>query len=422
MATIANLDVNLRARTQKYETNMKNAGKSTRRFSDTTRNAARGTESFQAKLTSFAAKGLIVTGVIAGIGLGVNKLVQDFAQVGDAIGKAAARTQLSTDDFQTLSFAFEQSGGSAANLETAIKSMSTQYLDLQRGTATSTDLFNRLGITLNDLEGLDVGERFRLIAKSISNIQDPTEKAAVAVKLFGRSGATILPLIQNMDQYEQRLRDINGVISGSSIRDAENLTDLNNELSRSWDKLTSQLSGAFVPAVRVLNEAFRDLNTTLGNTLAAGEAVIKSGLLKQIPIVGNFLQGALKVSGAISEAASGRGGGNASALDATLGSIPSVGAPQTTAIIDRQIAAQKELIATLKQQNNRLAPLPQALQKGTSAQIGFVAQLQRQNQQAKMEARDKKKIDLAEKHLKELEKIRKQREEEFKDKVEVDIL
>ncbi len=428
MATIANLDVNLRARTQKYETNMKNAGKSTRRFSDTTRNAARGTESFQAKLTSFAAKGLIVTGVIAGIGLGVNKLVQDFAQVGDAIGKAAARTQLSTDDFQTLSFAFEQSGGSAANLETAIKSMSTQYLDLQRGTATSTDLFNRLGITLNDLEGLDVGERFRLIAKSISNIQDPTEKAAVAVKLFGRSGATILPLIQNMDQYEQRLRDINGVISGSSIRDAENLTDLNNELSRSWDKLTSQLSGAFVPAVRVLNEAFRDLNTTLGNTLTAGEAVIKSGLLKQIPIVGNFLQGALKGAGAISEAASGRGGGvaggggKASALDAILGSIPSVGAPQTTAIIDKQIAAQKELIATLKQQNNRLAPLPQALQKGTSAQIGFVAQLQRQNQQAKMEARDKKKIDLAEKQLKELEKLRKEQEQRAKGQVEVNIL
>jgi len=422
MATIANLDVNLRARTQKYETNMKNAGKSTRRFSDTTRNAARGTESFQAKLTSFAAKGLIVTGVIAGIGLGVNKLVQDFAQVGDSIGKAAARTQLTTDDFQTLSFAFEQSGGSAANLETAIKSMSTQYLDLQRGTATSTDLFNRLGITLNDLEGLDVGERFRLIAKSISNIQDPTEKAAVAVKLFGRSGATILPLIQNMDQYEQRLRDINGVISGSSIRDAENLTDLNNELSRSWDKLTSQLSGAFVPAVRVLNEAFRDLNTTLGNTLTAGEAVIKSGLLKQIPVVGNFLQGALKVSGAISEAASGRGGGKANALDSTSGSLPNVGAPQTTAIIDRQIAAQKELIATLKQQNNRLAPLPQALQKGTSAQIGFVAQLQRQNQQAKMEARDKKKIDLAEKQLKELEKLRKEQEQRAKGQVEVNIL
>ena len=428
MATIANLDVNLRARTQKYETNMRNAGKSTRRFSDTTRNAAKGTESFQAKLTSFAAKGLIVTGVIAGIGLGVNKLVQDFAQVGDAIGKAAARTQLSTDDFQTLSFAFEQSGGSAANLETAIKSMSTQYLDLQRGTATSTDLFNRLGITLNDLEGLDVGERFRLIAKSISNIQDPTEKAAVAVKLFGRSGATILPLIQNMDQYEQRLRDINGVISGSSIRDAENLTDLNNELSRSWDKLTSQLAGAFVPAVRVLNEAFRDLNTTLGNTLTAGEAVINSGLLKQIPVVGNFLQGALKGAGAISEAASGRGGGaaggggKASALDAILGSIPNVGAPQTTAIIDRQIAAQKELIATLKQQNNRLAPLPQALQKGTSAQIGFVAQLQRQNQQAKMEARDKKKIDLAEKQLKELEKLRKEQEQRAKGQVEVNIL
>ena len=428
MATIANLDVNLRAKTQKYETNMKNAGKSTRRFSDTTRDAAKGTESFQAKLTSFAAKGLIVTGVIAGIGLGVNKLVQDFAKLGDSIGKSAARTQLSTDDFQTLSFAFEQSGGSAANLETAIKSMSTQYLDLQRGTATSTDLFNRLGLTLNDLNGLDVGERFRLIAKSISNIADPTEKAAVAVKLFGRSGSTILPLIQNLDQYEQRLRDIGGVISGSAIKDAEDLTDLNNELSRSWNKLTSQLSSTFVPAIKLLTEAFRELNATLAGTLKAGSAVIESGFLRKIPVVGDFLQGALKAGGAINEGISGRsrvkanGTGGASAIDSILGSIPRVGAPRTSAVIDRQIEAQKELIQALKQQSNKLAPLPQALQKGTSAQIGFVAQLQRQNQQAKIDAREKKKIDLAEKHLKELEKIRKQREDEFKDKTEISIL
>jgi hypothetical protein len=424
MATIANLDVNLRAKTQKYETNMKNAGKSTRRFSDTTRDAAKGTESFQAKLTSFAAKGLIVTGVIAGIGLGVNKLVQDFAKLGDSIGKAAARTQISTDDFQTLSFAFEQSGGSAANLETSIRSMSAQYLELQRGTSNSVDLFNRLGLTLSDLQGLDVADQFRLIARSISNVRDPLERAAIANRIFGRSGSTILPLIANLDQYEQRLRDIGGVISGSAIKDAEDLTDLNNELSRSWDKLTSQLSSMFVPAVRLLTESFRELNSTLAGTLTAGDAVIESGFLRQIPVVGDFLQGALEGNRALSGVASGRGRGNGgvSAVDSIIGAIPSVGAPQTTAVIDRQIEAQKELIRALKDQSNRLAPLPQALQKGTSAQIGFVAQLQRQNQQAKIDAREKKKIDLAEKHLKELEKIRKQREDEFKDKTEISIL
>lgn len=414
MATIANLDVNLRAKTQKYETNMKNAGKSTRRFSDTTRDAAKGTESFQAKLTSFAAKGLIVTGVIAGIGLGVNKLVQDFAKVGDEIDKAAQRTQISAANFQSLAFAFEQNGGSAANLETSIRSVSTQYLDLQRGTKTSIDLFNRLGLTLRDLQGLSVDDQFRLIAKSVGNIDDPLERAAVATKLFGRSGSTILPLIKNLDETEQRFRDLGLTIDDSAISSAAKLTDLNNELSKSWKKLSSELNTLFSPAIQGLTMLFRDLNLTLSS--ASRGAVLFARNLSLIPNIpqlqrainlpdenfqrqppSQIVRKRLKVNDPLSDSGS-------------------------SFLIDRQINAQKELIQALKQQSNKLAPLPQALQKGTSAQIGFVAQLQRQNQQAKIDAREKKKIDLAEKHLKELEKIRKQREDEFKDKTEISIL
>jgi len=91
-------------------------------------------------------------------------------------------------------------------------------------------------------------------------------------------------------------------------------------------------------------------------------------------------------------------------------------------LIDKQIASQKQLIEVLKNQSNQLAPIPQALLKGSSAQIDFVAQLQRQNQQAKIDQREKKKIDIAEKQLKKLEEIKKQRDEEFKDRKTISIL
>ena len=416
MATIANLDVNLRAQTQKYETAMKRAGKSTSRFSDRTKMAAKGTESFQARLTAFATKGLVAVGVIAGLAAGVNKVVQNFASLGDEIGKAAARTQLSTDDFQTLSFAFEQSGGTAQELETAIRSMSTQYLELQKGTATSTDLFNRLGLSLSDLQGLDVGDQFRTIAKSVSNIRDPLERAAVATKLFGRSGTTILPLIQNLDAYENRLRSIGGVIDESAIRQGEELTDLNNELTRSFNKLLSVIGPAFTPVVKGWTMIFADLSKVIegttkqvqrianalnllpksntnfvGITQATRDALARGN---QVQEPSNIVRKRLKVKDPLSDTGS-------------------------SFLIDRQINTQKELISALREQNNRLAPLAPALQKGSAAQLGFVAQLQRQNQQAKIDAREKRKIDLAEKHLKELEKIRKQRESESETEIAI---
>lgn len=414
MATIANLDVNLRAQTQKYENNMKRAGHSTRRFSDTTRGAARGTQSFQSRLSSFSTAGTATIAVIAGMALAVNKLVQGFAQAGDEIDKASQRTQIGAAEFQSLSFAFEQNGGSARELETSMRAVSSQYLELLKGTATATDLFGRLGVSVQDLKGLAPDEQFRLIAKQVGTIVDPLERAAVATKLFGRSGATILPLIKNLDETEQRFKDLGLTIDDGAIASAAKLTDLNNELSRSWRKLSAELSTTFMPAVQGLTMLFRDLNRFLADSAKGAEIFGKKlGFLKDIPKLqkalitennatgpqarSNIVRRRLKVNDPLAE------GG-------------------VSFLIDKQINSQKALIDALKEQSNRLAPLPQALQRGTSAQIGFVAQLQRQNQQAKIDAREKRKITIAEKQLKELEQIKKQREEEFKDKKEIAII
>ncbi len=445
MATIENLDVNLRARTQKYETNMKNAGKSTRRFSDTTRNAARGTESFQAKLTSFAAKGLIVTGVITGLAASVNALTTEFAKIGDEIGKAAARTQLTTDDFQTLSFAFEQSGGSASNLETAIKSLSTQYLDLQRGTATSTDLFNRLGITFKQLQGLDIGDQFRLVANSLNNIQDPLERSAVAVKLFGRSGATILPLIKNMEQYEQRLRDIGAVITPDAIKKAEKLTDVNNELDRSYKKLTTQLGELFSPQVEALTAAFQGLIQKVIEFLNQAKNLRQKDLFGKnwspmrgfLPFGGGVFgsPALLSSAGAVDTQTqktkeSFQARNDFALADSIVAGINAGGmiggkdkqTLDTFRKMDEQIMVQRALVDSLRMQTSKLAPLPQALRKGTSAQLNFVNQLKRQNQQSKIDAREAKKIELQEDILDVMEDIRDQREEDFENLQEIVIL
>lgn len=415
MATIANLDVNLKAHTSNYNRKMKKAGQNTLGFSKNFKSAA-------------AISGMVV-GAMTTASLAVNRVIQDFAALADEIGKAAKRAQISTDDFQSLGYAMEQSGGSTKQLETAFKTVAAQLYELDRGSTTAADLFSEVGLSLEDLAGLSVDDQFRKIAKGLLNITDLQKRAAVAQKIFGRSGTSLLPLLGNMDELEKRFKRLGFTIDLEAIAAGEKLTDMNNELNLSFKKLSSEFVREMLPAIIIITTAFRDLNRTMTNVLSTSRSILESGFLRQIPVVGSFLAGASRGLGAAAEAMA---GGRLDEVKDRIPEMPDIDQPKRKRIdpesdsiiqnLDRQIASQREVVRALQEQNNRLAPLPQALQKGTTAQLSFVAQLQRDKQQAKIDAREKKKIDLQQKQLKELEELRRLREKEIGIENEVNIV
>jgi hypothetical protein len=256
-----------------------------------------------------------------------------------------------------------------------------------------------------------------LIATSINNIEDPLERVGVASKVFGGVGKTVLNLADNLGTAENRFNELGLTIDDAAIARGVKLKNLNNELSRSWDKLTSQMSGLFGPVIEgwtmMLSDFAEKISEAAGGALLFAENL---GLVarNQAAINGatdaefrNFMENQQRSN-------------RSRIVRKRLKVDDGKGGEQF--LIDKQIASQRQLIEALKNQSNKLAPIPQALLKGSSAQIDFVAQLQRQNQQAKIDQREKKKIDIAEKQLKKLEEIKKQRDEEFKDRKTISIL
>jgi hypothetical protein len=417
MATIANLDINLKANVSKYNKNMQKAGLFTRLFGQTTKKAGNSTRSFQQTMSGFAVKGAATVAVFGAMTAGANKLVKAYARIGDEIGKAAARTQLSTDDLQTLSFAFEQNGGSAQELETSIKTMSTRIRDLSQGVPATQKLFEDLGITFEDLENLDTGDRFRLIADSLKNIADESKRSAAATDLFGRSGRTMLLLTNNMAELEDQFKRSNLLISEDGVKGAEDFTDKLNLMDRSFKKLIASIGPVLTPIIQGWTMMMSDFSNVIVEQAEKVKILASAlGLLPRASKNMAAINGATDTQFRLFLARQ-KEQSKSRIVRRRLKVDDGEGGQQF--LIDKQIASQKQLIEALKNQSNQLAPLPQALLKGSSAQIDFVAQLQRQNQQAKIDQREKKKIDIAEKQLKKLEE---QRDEEFKDKKEISIV
>jgi hypothetical protein len=382
--------------------------------------AGQNTLGFSKNFKAAAGISALVVSGMAAAGAAVNRVIQDFAALADEIGKASKRAQISTDDFQSLGFAMEQSGGSTKQLETAFKTVAAQLYELDRGSTTAADLFKEVKLSAEDLSGLSVGDQFRKIAKGLLNITDLQKRAAVAQKIFGRSGTSLLPLLGNMDELEKRFKKLGLTIDAEAIAAGEQLTDMNNELKRSFEKLASEFVSELLPAIIIITTALREMNRSLSTMLSVSGQIVKGGFLRQIPLIGSYLDAGARITKAMAEAMA---GGRLDDIKDKIPDLPESDMGGTKrSRIDPQIASQREVVRALREQNNRLAPLPQALQKGTTAQLSFVAQLQRDKQQAKIDAREKKKIDLQEKQLKELEELRRLREKEIGIENEVNIV
>jgi hypothetical protein len=115
-------------------------------------------------------------------------LTRSSANQIDSLSKQAAQVGILTRNFQAMSLVANEAGVSTETLTSQIAFMQRNLVELGRGTALQTRAFQQLGLTIRDLQGLSPDEQFRRIAASLNEIEDPAQKTALAMDIFGRSG------------------------------------------------------------------------------------------------------------------------------------------------------------------------------------------------------------------------------------------
>lgn len=181
---------------------------------------------------------------------------KQFSDVGDQLNKMSARTGVSVEALSALSFAAEQSGTNSETLEKSIRKMQKTISDAGSGMATATDALGALGLVLGDVAGLAPENQFRKIAKSLDGITDPTKQAAVAMDVFGKSGAMLIPMLGDMEALEKEAADLGLVMSTEDATSAAILNDAINRLSKSLRTISLAIGGAIAPELSKLADSF----------------------------------------------------------------------------------------------------------------------------------------------------------------------
>lgn len=174
-----------------------------------------------------------------------------FADSGDMLDKMAGRTGVAVEQLSALQFAAEQSGSSLGTIEKALRRMATTLFDAERGSKESVDALAAIGLTADQLKGLAPDEQFLRMADGLSRIENASMKAALAQKLFGRSGTELLPLLNGGQKGVRALVDeaqrLGIVMSTDQASAAAKFTDAWNRIKRQFQQIVVTIGSAVAP-------------------------------------------------------------------------------------------------------------------------------------------------------------------------------
>jgi hypothetical protein len=206
-----------------------------------------------------------VTTVTTAAAAGLANLAKSGADAADAAGKAAQSAGLQIDAYGRLAFAAEQNDVAAEAFGAAMSKLNKAIGEAATGGKEAAAKFSALGVSIRDTHGRlrPTEDIVRDLAGAFAKLPDGAKKSALAINLFGKSGASLLPFL---NEGKQGLIDLGtqaeqlGIVftdAESNIGDA--MGDALAEVSRASQGIGNKIGLLFAPAITAAAERLRDV-------------------------------------------------------------------------------------------------------------------------------------------------------------------
>lgn len=194
--------------------------------------------------------GALKTGAAAVLGSGAFAMfVKSFADVGGGLDDMSQRTGASVEALSGLGYAAKMTGASIEDIEKGIRTM-------QKGLVAGDASFAALGLSIEALRGMSPDKQFKAVADSIATISDPAERASKAMEIFGKSGASLVPLLSGgangIEALTSEAEKNGAVMSGEQAEAAAKLGDAIDLVFVSFSGLVNTISGQVAPLFTTL--------------------------------------------------------------------------------------------------------------------------------------------------------------------------
>lgn len=187
-------------------------------------------------------------GAVAAGGAGLFALAKRAADAGDEIFDLTQKVNFSAETISALKNSGQAAGVEFGSLSSALGIFNKNLEAVNQGDKQLSRTFKALKIDIRDNE-----TALRSAFKAINDLEDGGQQAALAMKVFGRSGKDVLGVIKetngDLDRAIDRYRELGTLITSETARAANDFSDKLTLLQQKFEAVARAVGERFMPTV-----------------------------------------------------------------------------------------------------------------------------------------------------------------------------
>jgi lambda family phage tail tape measure protein len=199
----------------------------------------------------FAIVGTVILGATIAAVAAFDTLIKkagDFQDIAEKTGDTA-------ENMASLALAAGVAGVTMEDLTAASIKLTKGLIGVDDETKDAGAAIVALGLNIKDFKALSPADQFEQVGKALNSFQNGAEKTAVAVALFGKSGAQILPFLKDLSAEGGR----QFILTEKQIQQADEFAKGQARLRTEIGLYSQAIASDLIPSIQSFTSVLRDI-------------------------------------------------------------------------------------------------------------------------------------------------------------------
>jgi hypothetical protein len=187
---------------------------------------------------------------------GLTRIVKAGIEAGEAIGDLSEKLGITAEQLQQFTFVAQQNGASTEDIAAGFRGLTKFMAQASAGGKDALAVLQQLGLSFDDLRSKSPDEVFTVLLDRIGRIQNPLERNAQLMNVFGKAGTQLAQVAalgaEAIDRQRESAERLGLVISNETVAALQDAGDQLDILNALWVKGEAVIAEAFVPALQDL--------------------------------------------------------------------------------------------------------------------------------------------------------------------------
>lgn len=261
---IAKLSIDLEARLTKLESGLKQA----------TSMAGQSASKMQ---SAFKGVALTFTGLAGALSLaGIKSAFDRYVEGAASMQKLAVITGTTTEKISALNSVARLSGTDVGQLESGMVRLSAALSKAGEEGKGTEKAFSALGLDSQKLIGMGTAEALQEVAKAFYTVEEGSSKTALAVSLFGKAGAELIPFLNELATSG----DLAAKVTNEQGQAAKEYEQSLRKLDAAKSAVSKTISAELVPVASVFLKTLAELITKSNDVNGAVKSLASDGSIQ----------------------------------------------------------------------------------------------------------------------------------------------